>query len=450
MKQIELTPQEEAVTRIVNYDEVKKTLTEELERFGDVIYIADTNAEAKKDRSYLNQIRASLERTMAVLHTRRKNAKGKIALESVIAAERQVAELLHMLDHPHELVQEFLEYRSEELKKERRRDLMNYANSVAAELGEIGKMIISSIAFWDERWDMQSMSLKKCRGEIKHKINDSAANIAAFRKEENSSALILKYLETLNIDNVLEYKKRLDMLSGIQPILHRDDNVIGYKTVKISGRAIDVERIIDQIELMGADFEILENGIPGRPTERREPNFDSFVAFDFETSGSLGVGSGDLPPEITEIGAVKVENGVVVETFSELCNPGRRITPTVVGLTGITDEMVEDKPPAREVVRRFCEFIGDHIIVGHGIKDSDLIYLERDARRDGIALTNQYFDTYRFSKKFKDRLKLDGLGLEALAKQLDVPQPQAHRALADANVTVGVYHALRDRSKNRA
>ena len=115
----------------------------------------------------------------------------------------------------------------------------------------------------------------------------------------------------------------------------------------------------------------------------------------------------------------------------------------VVELTGITDEMVADKPPVGEVVRRFIEFIGAFPLVGHGIKDSDLIFLERAARREGIAIGNEYFDTYSYAKRVKQRYSLDGMGLEALARRFEVPQPEAHRALADAEVTVGVYDAFR-------
>lgn len=441
MKQIELTSQDEQITRIVNYDEIKNKLCEELEKFSDIVYTADSIAEAKNDRNRLNKIRASFERTLSILHIWRKNMTDKLSLDSVAAAEKDVQELIRMLDRPCMMIKEFIDYRSEELITKRKRDLMNYADAMVRELGEIGKLLISSEAFWEKRWDSQQLSLKKCKAQIKQKVMTASADINALKNQDDSSSLILKYIETFDLDKVYEHKKRLAKVSGVAFDAICDDNVTGYKVIRISGKVSDVERAVSHIELMGAEYELIEDGIPQKPTELREPDFNSFVAFDFETSGSMGIN--DLPSEIIEIGAVKVVDGKIVDRFSTLCDPQREITPTVSELTGITDEMVFGKPPVGEVVRRFCEFIGDFIIVGHGIKDSDMIYLERDAKREGIPLSNQYFDTYRFSKRNKDKFCLEGLALEALAKHFDVPQPNAHRALADAEVTVGVYEAIR-------
>ncbi|CAN5664414.1 hypothetical protein BH24ACT18_BH24ACT18_13580 [soil metagenome] len=74
-----------------------------------------------------------------------------------------------------------------------------------------------------------------------------------------------------------------------------------------------------------------------------------YVIFDVETTGaSAGKGGG-----ITEIGALKLVRGQVVDEFSTLVNPGRKIDPFVVRLTGITDRMVADAPPVAEVMPHF-------------------------------------------------------------------------------------------------
>src|SRR5690606_3216367 len=80
--------------------------------------------------------------------------------------------------------------------------------------------------------------------------------------------------------------------------------------------------------------------------------YSTFIVFDIETTGLSAVN--DM---ITEIGAVKIENGKIVDTYSQLINPERPIPEFITNLTGITDEMVRDKPTIKEVVLDFKEFI---------------------------------------------------------------------------------------------
>jgi DNA polymerase III epsilon subunit-like protein len=66
---------------------------------------------------------------------------------------------------------------------------------------------------------------------------------------------------------------------------------------------------MEQLDFLGIDYEELEDGMPRPMKEIELPDFDSFVAFDIETTGTYGAANGDAPAEITEIGAVKVEGG---------------------------------------------------------------------------------------------------------------------------------------------
>ena len=94
--------------------------------------------------------------------------------------------------------------------------------------------------------------------------------------------------------------------------------------------------------------------------DERELAETGFVVFDLETTGAK-----PGPSRITEIGAYRVVNGRVTESFQTLVNPEMRIPPFIVGLTRITDEMVKDAPLFADVAAGFLEFIGDSILVAH-------------------------------------------------------------------------------------
>ena len=82
------------------------------------------------------------------------------------------------------------------------------------------------------------------------------------------------------------------------------------------------------------------------------------------------------------MGALKVVRGEVVEEFATLVNPGRRIEPFVVRLTGITDRMVGGAPPISEVMPRFERFAEGSVLVGHNVpSDCSFVTAARGACR---------------------------------------------------------------------
>ena len=90
-----------------------------------------------------------------------------------------------------------------------------------------------------------------------------------------------------------------------------------------------------------------------------DTGFDgTFICFDIETTGLSAARD-----KITEIGAVKVENGIITDTFSTFANPEMPIPQKIIQLTGITDDMVKDAPSQSEAVGAFLEFAGDNVLV---------------------------------------------------------------------------------------
>ena len=203
-------------------------------------------------------------------------------------------------------------------------------------------------------------------------------------------------------------------------------------------------QLMTQMDLMGLDVEEIEDGMPKAMEELSVPNFDSFVAFDIEHTGTFGAAHGDAEAEIIEIGAVKVVNGVVVDKFDELCNPGRKIVPRIARLTHITDDMVADKPSVDEIIKQFKTFVGDSILIGHNIKGCDIPHISRAAKRAGVNFENAFLDTKPLAKKFKDACGWKNVKLTTLSEYFGIEQSEAHRAWCDAEANAYVYLKLKE------
>lgn len=163
-----------------------------------------------------------------------------------------------------------------------------------------------------------------------------------------------------------------------------------------------------------------------------------FVVFDLETTG------GKPPLErITEIGAVRVHDGELTETFQTLVNPRKPIPPFVARLTGITNKMVRRQPHIEHVLPDFLEFIEGHVLIAHDVFQ-DLRFVDQ-------ALLNAYngvlalpvIDTLVLAKQHIPPEA--GYSLRKAAEYLEVESAGAHRALADALMTAQLFLRLRER-----
>ncbi|MFT5708392.1 MAG: DNA polymerase-3 subunit epsilon, partial [Oceanospirillaceae bacterium] len=107
---------------------------------------------------------------------------------------------------------------------------------------------------------------------------------------------------------------------------------------------------------------------------------DSLVVLDFETSGM----SPDYGDRAIEIGAVRLEKGVVVDEFQALMNPGFKVSGFIEGFTGISNQMLSEAPACAEVMGLFANFLGDANLLAHNASfdqrflDSELKLIKRD------------------------------------------------------------------------
>jgi predicted DnaQ family exonuclease/DinG family helicase len=159
----------------------------------------------------------------------------------------------------------------------------------------------------------------------------------------------------------------------------------------------------------------------------------TYVALDLETTG--------LEPSsdaIIEVGAVKFDpKGVVQETFSTLVNPGRPVPYRIQMLTGIAPEEVAEAPRMGAVAPRLQQFIADHPIVGQHVLGFDLRFLAAA----GLSHSSVVYDTHSLAVLLVPML--GEYSLSALTRHFDIPMPQHHRALADAQAAREVFLALR-------
>ncbi len=166
---------------------------------------------------------------------------------------------------------------------------------------------------------------------------------------------------------------------------------------------------------------------------------DEFAVFDIETTGLSAVTC-----KITEIGAVIVKNGEILDTFCSFVNPEIHIPESITELTGITDEMVMDAPPVAEVLKDFFAFIGDRMLVAHNAS-FDTGFIRQAAEEAGLPFNNPYLDTVAMSRYMNPTLK--NHKLDTLAKHYKLGDFNHHRASDDAEMLAAIFTCMTDRLK---
>ncbi|MBY6198288.1 PolC-type DNA polymerase III [Vibrio hangzhouensis] len=162
----------------------------------------------------------------------------------------------------------------------------------------------------------------------------------------------------------------------------------------------------------------------------------SVVVLDFETTG-LSPTQGD---RAIEIGAVKLQDGVVVDRFQSLMNPGFRVSGFIEGYTGITNTMLSEAPNCQDVMTDFAHFISGSNLVAHNASfdkrflDAELALIDRDYQ-------GEFACSLLVSRRLNQETKSHKLG--DLVKYHQIENDGVfHRALADAEVTASLWLLL--------
>ncbi|MDR7869940.1 MAG: PolC-type DNA polymerase III [Tissierellaceae bacterium] len=172
-----------------------------------------------------------------------------------------------------------------------------------------------------------------------------------------------------------------------------------------------------------------------------DTEYEEYVIFDIETTGLSPIND-----SITEIGAIKIKDGQVIDTFSQLVNPERDIPEFITNLTGITNEMVKNEPTIDEVILKFNEFINGAVLVAHNAS-FDVGFIRENLKRINLGLYNPVLDTLELARVVFPDLK--NHKLDTIAKYLDVVLDNHHRAVNDATATKDIFIKIMDMLKSR-
>lgn len=240
----------------------------------------------------------------------------------------------------------------------------------------------------------------------------------------------------------LHLHTQMSSMDGVTPVKKYIERAIawGHKAIAITDHGV-VQAFPDAMNAIGkSDLKViygveayLIDDLGSVVTMPRGQSLDdTFVIFDIETTGLS-----KETESITEIGAVKVVDGKIIDRFSTFVNPERPIPAEITKLTGITNEMVADAPVITEILPKFLEFCQDAVLVAHNANfDTGFIRLNAERKCD-IEVKNTVLDTLELSRALLPELKKHKLDI--ICEQLGVYLEGHHRAVNDAEATAEVF-----------
>ncbi len=184
--------------------------------------------------------------------------------------------------------------------------------------------------------------------------------------------------------------------------------------------------------IYGVEGYFINDLLPAVKGRTDAPINGRYIIFDLETTGLSSA-----TERIIEIGAVKVENGEILESFDLFVDPEKAITPEITRLTSITNEMVAGAPKEAEALEQFFRFCdGCDILVAHNA-DFDMGFLRAAIRRCGREEDPVQIDTLVMARAMYPELKKHKL--DTIAERLGVTQKHHHRADDDARVLAEIF-----------
>ena len=200
----------------------------------------------------------------------------------------------------------------------------------------------------------------------------------------------------------------------------------GHPAIAITDHGVDFFKVICGCEIYLVDD--LKNIVVN---PKGQSLMDSFVVFDIETTGFSSVTN-----HIIEIGAVKVENGKIVDRFSTYVNPQEPIPYRITKLTTITDADVMDAPTIDQVLPEFFAFCEGCVLVAHNAS-FDTGFIKENARKLELPYAYTHVDTLAMARVLLPQLAK--FTLDHVAKTVGVSLENHHRAVDDAEATAEIF-----------
>ncbi len=279
------------------------------------------------------------------------------------------------------------------------------------------------------------------KGYVRYDTYDKELNIMANEicqvenkieeeKDEEEIKRVELHLHT-NMSSMDGINSIKDYIKKAKKYGHKSLAITDHGVVQAFPEAMNEVRDIDFKLIYGVeaylinDIELVVGNVRNQNIE------DEFVVFDIETTGLYSNTN-----KIIEIGAVKIKNMEIIDTFSVLINPNEMLSDKIIKLTGITDNMLEEKGDIESEIDKFIDFIGKSILVGHNVK-FDIGFLNKAVKDvKGEELENTFIDTVTLCQGiFNGNDKFKNFKLDTIARNLGISLKTHHRALEDAKAT---------------
>lgn len=232
----------------------------------------------------------------------------------------------------------------------------------------------------------------------------------------------------------------LDGITGVGDIVKRAISW-GHKAIAITDHGV-VQAFPDAMHAADDKIKVLY-GVEGYLVDNEKTLIEKtndlswdqeFVVFDIETTGLSA-----KHHMITEIGASKIRNGSIIDTYSTLVNPEQKIPIFIVELTGITNEMVASERTIDQVLPEFLDFVGDSALVAHNAK-FDIGFIKEQSTRFNLDFNPVVLDTLSLAKLLLTEIKR--FNLKRICRYLNVSLTNHHRAVDDSNATAQIFIKL--------
>ncbi len=227
-----------------------------------------------------------------------------------------------------------------------------------------------------------------------------------------------------------------DARSGYPDLMLIEEGTVRFVEIKTDGDSVRRNQLlrIEQLRSAGFDADVVQIRWILDPDQ-------AYVVVDVETTGGRGERH-----RVTELGAVRVKNGEIVDRYQTLLNPQRMIPANITRLTGITPAMVADAPVFSDVADEFAAFLEGGIFVAHNV-DFDYRFIAQEFGRLGRSFRMPKLCTCASMRKLYPGRR--SYSLAALTSDFNISLDSHHRALCDAEAAAELLLLINEKREER-